>query len=281
MWRCYDLTSSSYISPYSSTQFTTETSVTRPNISGYNYIGYKYNSSFSNCLNQSSYSGTTTTCSSASASKPYIIFFYEKAISSWQTPTLEKSISGSSYTSYSGSLVIDKYAAGYVTYTTPSYIGKLVIETTSGSTSPDYYSYLATGGTLSAGSGTDRTSAINTSSSYYITKDDDSGTSYDTLISYVCSASTIYYWYVNAEWASSGTYTVPFSLNYYRRYSVSYNANNGSGAPSTSYFYSDNTSFTISSSTPSRTGYTFLGWSTSSSATSPSYTAGSSYTLST
>ena len=58
---------------------------------------------------------------------------------------------------------------------------------------------------------------------------------------------------------------------------VSYNANGGSGAPSsqTKYF---NESLTLSSTKPTRSGYTFLGWSTSSTATSASYSAGSSFT---
>lgn len=54
---------------------------------------------------------------------------------------------------------------------------------------------------------------------------------------------------------------------------ITYNANGGSGAPpSQSYSYGNDT--TLSSTKPTRTGYTFLGWSLSNSATSPSYSAG-------
>lgn len=54
---------------------------------------------------------------------------------------------------------------------------------------------------------------------------------------------------------------------------ITYNANGGSGAPpSQSYSYSNDT--TLSSTKPTRTGYTFLGWSLSNNATSPSYSAG-------
>ncbi len=58
---------------------------------------------------------------------------------------------------------------------------------------------------------------------------------------------------------------------------VSYNANGGSGAPSsqTKYF---NETLTLSSTRPTRSGYTFLGWSTSSTATSATYSAGGSFT---
>ena len=62
-----------------------------------------------------------------------------------------------------------------------------------------------------------------------------------------------------------------------------YNANGGSGAPSTQSYTGTSTSshtFTISSSTPTRSGYTFLGWSTSSSATTASYNPGDTISVS-
>lgn len=59
-------------------------------------------------------------------------------------------------------------------------------------------------------------------------------------------------------------------------YTLSYNANGGSGAPSSQ---TGSKSYTISSAKPTRDGYTFLGWSTSSSATSASYAPGESITL--
>lgn len=59
-------------------------------------------------------------------------------------------------------------------------------------------------------------------------------------------------------------------------YTLTYNANGGSGAPSTQ---SGNTSYTVSNVKPVRSGYTFLGWSTSSSATSASYVTGNTITL--
>lgn len=100
-----------------------------------------------------------------------------------------------------------------------------------------------------------------------------------------------------------------------KKYTLSYNANNGSGAPSSqsvsvsckgwstsstasSASYScgssyipttnmtlyavwySNGSATISSTKPTRSGYTFLGWSTNSSASSASYSSGSSISIS-
>ena len=61
-------------------------------------------------------------------------------------------------------------------------------------------------------------------------------------------------------------------------YNLKFNANGGSGAPSTiTKTATDKTSnlkFTIPSTEPTRSGYTFLGWSESSSASSATYTAG-------
>ena len=60
-------------------------------------------------------------------------------------------------------------------------------------------------------------------------------------------------------------------------YTVSYNANGGSGAPS-SQTKTHDTTLRLSTQKPSRTGYDFLGWATSSSATSAQYQPGGSYT---
>ena len=60
-------------------------------------------------------------------------------------------------------------------------------------------------------------------------------------------------------------------------YTVSYNANGGSGAPS-SQTKTYGVSLTLSSVVPTRGGYNFLGWSTSSTATSATYSTGGSYT---
>lgn len=60
------------------------------------------------------------------------------------------------------------------------------------------------------------------------------------------------------------------------KYTVSYNANGGSGAPSSQTKYYGK-SLTLSSTKPTRTGYTFKGWATSSSG-SVAYTSGASYT---
>ena len=73
----------------------------------------------------------------------------------------------------------------------------------------------------------------------------------------------------------SGNLTISFTQS--APYAISYNANGGSGAPSSQSIYA-NISYTLSSTKPTRTGYTFLGWSTSSTATTASYQPGQSVT---
>lgn len=79
------------------------------------------------------------------------------------------------------------------------------------------------------------------------------------------------------------TVTEPPKYTYYAR--LYYNANGGSGAPSSQSdsIYAESASgyatFTISSTKPTKQGFIFLGWSTSSSATSPSYQPGSTITV--
>ena len=86
----------------------------------------------------------------------------------------------------------------------------------------------------------------------------------------------------SATYSAGGSYTANSGTTLYavwqiNTYTVSYNANGGSGAPS-AQTKTYGTSLTLSTTKPTRTGYTFLGWATSASATSASYSAGSSYT---
>ena len=60
-------------------------------------------------------------------------------------------------------------------------------------------------------------------------------------------------------------------------YKITFNDNGGSGAPSSQTKWYGET-LTLSSTKPTKTGYTFKGWSTSSSATSATWSAGGTYT---
>lgn len=63
---------------------------------------------------------------------------------------------------------------------------------------------------------------------------------------------------------------------YESTYTISFNANGGSGAPS-SITKKHFTNATLPTATPSRTGYTFKGWGTSSSASYAAYQPGSTF----
>lgn len=89
-------------------------------------------------------------------------------------------------------------------------------------------------------------------------------------------------WYTSASGGTRYTSTSPVnsSITLYAHWSqpyyVTYNANGGSGAPATQYGYADTT---LSSIQPTRSGYKFIGWSTSSTATSISYRPGAKISL--
>ena len=75
----------------------------------------------------------------------------------------------------------------------------------------------------------------------------------------------------------TSTVSLPITVTAKPSYTVSFNANGGSGAPSAQTKWYNET-LTLSSTKPTKSGYTFLGWSTSSTATSATYSAGGSYT---
>ena len=91
------------------------------------------------------------------------------------------------------------------------------------------------------------------------TKEDGSGTSYSAGGTYTANAAVTLY----AQWTLI-TYT------------VKYDANGGSGAPA-SQTKTYGTNLTLSSTKPTRTGYTFQGWSESKDAVSATYSEGGTY----
>ena len=74
---------------------------------------------------------------------------------------------------------------------------------------------------------------------------------------------------------------VPVHIDVSWNATLKYNANGGTGAPAdqTHSQSGDSYTFTISNTIPTRTHYRFEGWSTSSSATTPSYQPGGSFTI--
>ena len=86
----------------------------------------------------------------------------------------------------------------------------------------------------------------------------------------------------SVAYSAGASYTANAAVTLYAKwtaitYTVSYDANGGSGAPS-SQTKTYGQTLTLSSVTPTKTNYNFLGWGTSSTATTVSYKAGASYT---
>lgn len=83
----------------------------------------------------------------------------------------------------------------------------------------------------------------------------------------------------NTDNGDSATKAVNFTVTVpaWTSYKITYNANGGSGAPGAQTKWKDQT-LKLSTTKPTRTGYSFLGWSTSSTATSATYAAGGNYT---
>lgn len=83
----------------------------------------------------------------------------------------------------------------------------------------------------------------------------------------------------NNDNGDSATKNVTFSVSVpaWTSYTIKFNANGGSGAPGNQTKWKGQT-LKLSSTKPTRTGYSFLGWSTSSTATTHTYSAGGNYT---
>jgi len=89
------------------------------------------------------------------------------------------------------------------------------------------------------------------------------GTSSSASTTYSAGASRTGYYGTDYTWYANWTA---------QTYTISYNANGGSGAPN-SQTKTYNVTLTLSSDKPTRDGYEFLGWATSSNATSATYSA--------
>ena len=116
----------------------------------------------------------------------------------------------------------------------------------------------------SEGNGSTSTTLTKGTTYYFYSKASGSSVKYPYSVSTNSGSSGIQGWYTEDVFP-------------YATYSVKYNANGGSGAPG-SQTKTYGTNLTLSTTKPTRTGYTFQGWGTSSSDTSVDYAAGASYT---
>lgn len=135
------------------------------------------------------------------------------------------------------------------------------------------YGMTATSGgvtsTISAFDGTKRSSGSKTFTGTYSISGNGAAT----------KSVTVTFKNFNTDNDDSASKSVSFNVSVpaWTSYTIQYNANGGSGAPGSQTKWKDQT-LTLSSTKPTRTGYQFLGWSTSSTATSATYSAGGSYT---
>lgn len=97
-------------------------------------------------------------------------------------------------------------------------------------------------------------------------------------ISYSCSMDFNLTW--SNVYAGTKSANGKFTVGAKTSYSVTYDANGGSGAPGAqTKWYGE--ALTLSSKVPTRSGWTFIGWGTTASDTSSNYAKGSSYTSNT
>ena len=134
------------------------------------------------------------------------------------------------------------------------------------------YGMTATSGgitsTISAFNGTKRSSGSSSFTGTYSISGNGSAT----------KTVTVTFKNFNTDNGDSASKNVSFNVTVpaWTSYKITYNANGGSGAPGSQTKWKDQT-LTLSSTKPTRTGYSFLGWSTSSTATSATYSAGGTY----
>lgn len=95
----------------------------------------------------------------------------------------------------------------------------------------------------------------------------------------VITTITVTFKNFNNDNGDSATTTVTFNVTVpaWTSYTISYNANGGTGAPASQTKWKDQT-LTLSSTTPTRTGYTFSKWNTKSDGSGTSYSSRGSYT---
>ncbi len=106
-----------------------------------------------------------------------------------------------------------------------------------------------------------------------IANNDEGGAGNNFRLEYTLNAGTQYKYGVS-YWNTSKTGTIPFKFG--KVYTVSYNTNGGSGAP-----FNQNkdygTALVLSSTAPTKNGYEFKGWATSSTSTTVVYRPGDTY----
>ena len=179
----------------------------------------------------------------------------------------------------------DAYHYGYVYYTVTDNTASVTVTLNSVgermTVNNAYYSSYSYSGTSSVtGSINGKSITGSNSSTRWCTSRDTyisfGGTAVSTTINKSASTTSKS---LSISWTWNGTTTtnsVNISIGALPTYTISYNANGGSGAPS-SQTKAHGTALTLSSTTPTRSGWTFMGWGTSADDTTADYAAGGTY----
>lgn len=289
-----------------------------PTTTGTYTLNYSYKYIAGEDTSFSTYSGTcTVTVKSASTPVTSVSISGSSSVTKGSTLTLTATTSptsatdrhvtwsitsGSSYatiqstsdTTTGGKCVIKGVSAGSVTVkaTAADGSGKSATKTiTVNNPSYPYYLYFDANGGSGGPSDMSKTSTSTSSTlSFTIPSTEPTRSGY-TFLGWSKSSSA-----TSATYSPGDTVSVTYddltlyavwqeNKQYYYAY-LYYNANNGSGAPSTqsdsiyAASASGSKTFTISNTKPSRSGYTFLGWSENSGATTASYQPGGTISVS-
>ncbi len=191
--------------------------------------------------------------------------------SGWSTSNQTK-LGSSSYTYNKGTSASTKYYAAKLTGI--DNLGNTAMTVTTSVTVPALASYTVAYN-MNGGSG-----SISSQTKYYgkaltlsSTKPTRTGYSFQ---GWATSASGSVAYKAGASYTANAAATL-YAVWKVNTYTVSYNANGGGGQPSNQTKTYGKT-LTLSSTKPTRTGYSFVSWNTKSDGSGTSYTAGASYT---
>lgn len=257
------------------TAVTLEVHVTQA-MTGESYIAYKYNSTASGSSSSGAWTRSVNGGSSPSASADSIAY---------TIPAQSLSTGTKTFTLKTAVPVYGLVAGPRDTVNGRWRFDSAVLHVTTNETDYSYtLSYNANGG---SGAPSSQTGSNTGTSPYYtftVSSTVPTRTGY-TFLGWSTSSSATSATYTGGgsiTVTSSGTTTL-YAVWKVNTYTVSYNANGGSGAPS-AQTKTYNVSLTLSSTVPTRTGYLFQGWATSSTGAvayqpSGSYTANAAVTL--
>lgn len=139
-------------------------------------------------------------------------------------------------------------------------------------TAPKGYSVSIGGKVVKSG-----TCYINGKSSFTVCEGEETYAKTKATQTLACSCSFNFMLTWSGSYCTGKSASVNATISPKTSYAITYNANGGSGTPGAQTKWHGE-SITLSSTKPTRTGYTFQGWGTSASDTSVDYQSGASYT---